>query len=82
MAWSDEDLKASVARLAEPADRRLEWLRGRGLFPSLDELALEFDDEFARVRDASGSDGSAALFGVGCAVGADERASKCGAVEA
>ncbi len=50
MAWSDEDLKATVERLAAPADRQLEWLGELGTFPSLDELALEFDDEFGRVR--------------------------------
>lgn len=60
MAWSDEDLRACVARLAEPSDRQLEWLRELGTFPSLDELALEFDDEFARVRAASGCGRSAA----------------------
>jgi hypothetical protein len=50
MPWSDEDLRAAVERLAASPERQLEWLRELGTLPSLDELALEFDDEFCRMR--------------------------------
>lgn len=50
MPWSDEDLRAAVERLAASPERQLEWLGELGTLPSLDELALEFDDEFGRVR--------------------------------
>ena len=53
MAWSDEDLKVCVERLAAPAERQLAWVRNLGSFPSLDELALDFDDEFRRVQGSA-----------------------------
>jgi hypothetical protein len=36
----------SVAVLALPAEAQTEWLRGNGVYPSTDELALTFDDGF------------------------------------
>jgi hypothetical protein len=46
---SDENLRAAVERLAASPERQLAWLRELGTFPLLDELALEFDDEFDRM---------------------------------
>jgi len=59
MAWSDRDLRKTVALLAASSDRQLEWLRELGTLPSLDELALGFDDEFVRIRAAINDAGSA-----------------------
>jgi hypothetical protein len=50
--WSEDALAATVERLAAPSDQQIAWLRAQGTYPSLDELALAFDDEVRRVRDA------------------------------
>ncbi len=66
MVWTDGDLLATVKRLAAPAEAQVAWLKELGTYPSLDELALEFDDEFARVRsgqaDHLSPDALGALF--------------------
>jgi hypothetical protein len=49
-AWSEEALKATVARLAADKEEQVAYLRRLGTYPSLDELALTFDDELGRVR--------------------------------
>jgi hypothetical protein len=59
--WSDEGLRQTVERLAAPAADQREWLQRMRTFPSLDELALEFDDEIQRVRGAGPSLASPAL---------------------
>ncbi len=56
MALSDADLLATVKRLAAPADEQAAYARRLGSAPSLDELALEFDDEFTRLRAGRTSD--------------------------
>ena len=45
--WLLDQLRAAVARLASSADDQLAYVRQLGSSPSVDELALEFDD-FAR----------------------------------
>lgn len=42
--------------LGAPAETQLAYLRKLGTYPSLDELALEFDDEYGRVRPEDGPD--------------------------
>lgn len=61
MAWSDRDLRTTVERLAAASEQQLEWLTPLGPLPSLDELALEFDDEFGRVREAIAADSASSL---------------------
>jgi hypothetical protein len=51
VAWTDTDLAEAVKRLAAPAVEQIAYVRKRRCAPSLDELALEFDDEFQRLRD-------------------------------
>jgi hypothetical protein len=46
MEWREKQLLEVVKRLAAPPDEQVAHLRGLGSFPSLDELALEFDDVF------------------------------------
>jgi hypothetical protein len=46
MRWRERELLESLKRLAAPADEQVAYLRDLGSFPSLDELALEFDDVF------------------------------------
>lgn len=46
MEWREKELVHSIKRLAAPADEQIAYLRRLGSFPSLDELALEFDDMF------------------------------------
>ncbi len=48
--WSDTNLRQTLERLAASGDEQREYLQQIGSFPSLDELALEFDDEFQCVR--------------------------------
>ena len=50
MAWSDKNLLTTVKVLAAPAGEQAAHLERLGSWPSLDELALEFDDEYQRVR--------------------------------
>jgi hypothetical protein len=45
-----EALRTAVKRLAYPERDGLAYLRQRGSYPSLDELALALDDELGRVR--------------------------------
>jgi hypothetical protein len=58
MTWSPAALRGTVTRLAAEPDAQLAYLkhimRGIDAWPSLDELALEFDDEYERVRPDSG----------------------------
>jgi hypothetical protein len=46
MQWRERELLEALKRLAAPAEEQVAYLRGLGSFPSLDELALEFDDVF------------------------------------
>ena len=46
-----DDLQAAVTRLAAPAARQLDYLADLGVLPSVDELALEFDDRFVLVPE-------------------------------
>lgn len=46
MEWREKQLLEAVKRLAAPPEEQVAHLRGLGSFPSLDELALEFDDVF------------------------------------
>lgn len=55
MAWSNEDLMMSVERLAAPGDSQVAWLRRLGTYPMLDELALDFEYEFGRLRGSEGA---------------------------
>jgi hypothetical protein len=55
VAWSDGDLLKTVKRLALAADEQAAYVRQLGSAPSLDELALEFDDEFNRLRGEGGA---------------------------
>jgi hypothetical protein len=55
-AWSGEALWKAVERLALPEGEGLAYLRALGTYPSLDELALTFDEELLRVRDSLPSD--------------------------
>ena len=43
-------LKTTLQRLAAPAREQVKYLRDLGTYPSLDELALEFDDALSPVR--------------------------------
>jgi hypothetical protein len=43
----------AVERLAAPADDQAAYVRSLGTWPSMDELALQFDDVFSPVRDAA-----------------------------
>jgi hypothetical protein len=49
-AWTDADLLKAVERLAAEPRVQEEWLRSIGTWPMLDELALDFEYEFDRVR--------------------------------
>ena len=53
-----------MALLAAPRAEQEDYLRVLGTFPSADELALEFNDEFMRVRTATyeGSDAARAAL--------------------
>jgi hypothetical protein len=53
MEWLESELIESVKRLAAPADEQVAYLRRLGSFPSLDELALEFNDMFVPARATS-----------------------------
>jgi hypothetical protein len=55
-------LTETVERLAAPPEQRLEWLAQLGTLPSLDELALEFEDEFVRVSDQFDEAGSSSAW--------------------
>ena len=44
MGWDERELVEVVKRLAASSDEQAGYLRLLGTFPSLDELALEFDD--------------------------------------
>lgn len=55
-ACSPEALRRAVERLAVPERDGLTYLRDLGSYPSLDELALTFDEELGRVRTALPSD--------------------------
>ena len=44
--WREEQLLDAVKRLAAPPDEQVAHVHALGAFPSLDELALEFDDVF------------------------------------
>ena len=50
MTPSVDDLLSTVKRLASPPDEQEAYLRQLGTRPSLDELALEFDEEYQRLR--------------------------------
>jgi hypothetical protein len=50
MRWLERELIESVKRLAAPPDEQVAYLRRLGSFPSLDELALEFNDMFVPAR--------------------------------
>ena len=52
MEWREKQLLESVKSLAAPPDEQVAYLRQLGTFPSVDELALEFDNMF----DAAGTD--------------------------
>ena len=43
-AWKLRGILTTVARLALPAESQIAWLENNRTAPSLDELALEFDD--------------------------------------
>ncbi|MDQ6777512.1 MAG: hypothetical protein M3071_15150 [Actinomycetota bacterium] len=59
--FSQEGLRRTVERLAaSPADQR-DYLQRLGTLPSLDELALELDDELQRARGLGTHRGSASL---------------------
>ena len=51
MVWTDRELVDTVKRLAAPAEEQVAYVRQLGSAPVVDELALEFDDEFVRLRD-------------------------------
>src|ERR1700688_3573652 len=51
MVWAP-DLIEAVERLAAPADEQAAYIRSLGTWPSMDELALEFDDSFSPLRAA------------------------------
>ena len=55
-SWTDAALRETIERLAAPAETQLAFLRELGTYPMLDELALEFDDEYRRVRSPDGPD--------------------------
>ena len=48
------DLQIVLARLAAPAAEQRSYLEQLGVFPSIDELALEFDDVMALVPQLVG----------------------------
>ena len=50
----EDFLIEAVKRLAAAPDEQAAYLRQAGAYPSLDELALEFDDAFAPVRASQG----------------------------
>jgi hypothetical protein len=52
-AWTDADLLKAVERLAAEPRVQEEWPRSIGTWPMLDELALDFEYEFDRVRHGS-----------------------------
>ncbi len=56
--------------LASPAEIQVAFLRRLGTYPLIDELALEFDDEYARVRAPLGPDSEALAPGTSAALAA------------
>lgn len=59
-SWADglerADLLETVKRLAAPPDEQAAYVRRLESGPSADELGLEFDDEFVRLRADRGSE--------------------------
>ena len=49
-----EWIVSAVRRLAMPADEQVRYLEDKGLAPSVDELALEFDDAVAGASLSTG----------------------------
>jgi hypothetical protein len=49
--WTEAALRSTVERLAASADDQARYLEELGTAPAADELALEFEDQYIRVRD-------------------------------
>jgi hypothetical protein len=54
LIWSDGALRETLEMLASPSEAQLAYLKKLGTYPSLDELALEFDYEYGRLRPEDG----------------------------